>query len=56
MVDNAELIKLFDTELDILINKAHRSLWYWQILGEMLKKCDILYGQAEIEYKIKGGK
>ena len=56
-MDNPELIELLESELDFLINKAHRSeLSYWWILRVILSRIDSLVMQADCEYWIKGGK
>ena len=56
-MDNPELIELFESELDFLITKAHRSgLSFWWILRTILTRIEGLVMQADIEYHIKGGK
>jgi len=56
-MDNPELIELFESELDFLINKAHRSgLSYWRILRTILPRLESLVMQADAEYHVKGGK
>ncbi len=54
---NLELIDLLESELDIIIQKAHKSgLNYWQILKEVMRKCVDLMGQSEAEYHTRGGR
>ena len=56
-MDNPEVIKLLESELDLLIDKAHKSeLSYWWILRVILSRLERLVMQADIEYYIKGGK
>ncbi len=56
-MDNPELIELLESELDFLINKAHRSgLSYWSVLRIVLSRLESLVTQADAEYYIKGGK
>ena len=56
MVNEVKLIELLNDELDILINKAHRSgLNYWQIFKAILDKCLALMMMSEAEYYQKGG-
>jgi len=55
-VDEPNLIELFESEIDILLNKAHRSgLNYWQIFKVLLNKCLTLMMMSESEYNSKGG-
>jgi hypothetical protein len=56
-MDNPELIDLFESELDFLISKAHRSgLSFWHILRIVLTRIEGLVMQADAEYWLKGGK
>jgi len=56
IVNEAKLIELLNDELDILINKAHRSgLNYWHIFKILLNKCLALMMMSEAEYYQKGG-
>ena len=53
----ADLIELLESELDLLINKAHKSgLSYWWILRVILSRLETLVMQADSEYYSKGGK
>ncbi len=50
-MENTKSLELFETEIDLLINRGHRSgLNYWQILGILLEKCRQIYQQADAEY------
>jgi len=53
-MDNAT--ELFELELDRLIQIAHKSLSYWQILRVILSRLEPLVMQADSEYYLKGGK
>ena len=56
-MENTELAELLESELDFLINKAHRSdLSYWRILRVILSRTESLVMQADCEYYVKGGK
>ena len=56
-MDNPDSIELFESELDFLIAKAHRSgLSFWQILKVVLTRIEDLIMQSEAEYYLKGGK
>ena len=56
-MDNPELIELFESELDFLVNKAHKSgLSFWWILKVVLTRIEGLVMQSEAEYYLKGGK
>ena len=56
-MENPDLIELFESELDFLIARAHRSgLSYWWILRTILTRIEDLVMQADCEYYIKGGK
>ena len=56
-MDNPELIDLFESELDFLIVKAHRSgLSYWWCLRVILSRLESLVMQADVEYYVKSGK
>jgi len=47
----AELIELLEDELDLIVNKAHKSgLNFWQILRVFLEHCCRLQLQAEAEF------
>lgn len=48
-------VELFEDELDLLINKAHKVMNYWEILKAVLNRCLSLMMQAEAEYRVKGG-
>jgi len=53
---DADLLELLESELDFLVNKAHKSgLNYWQILDIFLRACVTLHLQATSEYRVKGG-
>jgi len=55
-MDNPELIELLGGELDIIINKAHKSgMNYWEIFKLIYNRCQSLIGQSEAEYFLKGG-
>ena len=54
MPDNIELIELAESEIEFLIEKAHRSgLNYWQILKIFLVKVETLVMRADEEYWLK---
>lgn len=56
-MDNPEAIELFEGELDVLCNKAHRSgLSWWWILRVVLSRIQLLVIQSDAEYWLKGGK
>jgi len=56
-MDNPELIELLETELNIIIQKAHNSgLNYWQILWAMLNRSVEVMIQSKAEHLLKGGK
>ena len=50
-MDKPKLIDQFSDELEILIQKAHRSgLSYWEILGELPDMMKRLIAEADSEY------
>ena len=53
-MDSAEVIGLFENELEFLIEKAHRSgLTYWWILRLILKSIEALVMRADQEFWMK---
>ena len=53
-MDRPELIELFESELQFLVEKAHRSgVNYWTILRSVLIEVENLVIQADAEYWIK---
>ncbi len=52
----SDLVELLESEVDLLINKAHKSLNYWQIFKVFLNRCLGLMAQSEVEFYAKGGK
>ena len=56
-MNHEDALDLFREELDILLNKAHNAgIYYQELLGECIKKCETLNLQDETEYLVKGGK
>ncbi len=56
-MDRPELIGLFESEVEIIIQKARKSgLNYWQIFKLLFARCLDLMMQSEVEYFVKGGR
>lgn len=55
-MEEVELKELLESEVDLVISKAHRSgLNYWQILKVVTGKLVTLEMLSEAEYSFKGG-
>jgi len=49
--------ELFDSEMNMLINKAHKAgMNYWEIFKVLYRVCETLIMQSEAEYIMKGGR
>jgi len=56
-MDNPELVDLFESDLSIIIQKAHKSgLTFWKIFKVLFDKCLTVMMQSESEYYLKGGR
>ena len=56
MLDKAQQMEKFETELDELIDRVHSSgVSYWEILRVFLNVCQRLQMQADAEYHVKRG-
>ena len=50
-MDNPEAFDLFEDELEVLIQRGHKSgLNYWCILGILQRFCCTLFMQADAEF------